>query len=140
MIQHFWKLNSTFCRQPLRLQNHYPKFLLSIPKFENFDLLFVRDVTEYEYANEKFLVKLNEIFKSNSKGYKFSSHHHKTKIFVSRLDRTSRESFFMRKIFRGRSCWKFHHKCSSCPRVYPEIFGFFPHILREIFTNYFLIN
>ena len=43
-----------------------------MPKFfKNFDLLFVRDVTEYEYANEKSLLKLNEKFKNNSKVYKF---------------------------------------------------------------------
>jgi hypothetical protein len=46
----------------------------------------------------------------------------------------------MRKIFGVRSCWKFYHRCSSYRRVYPESFRFFSHMVREIFTNYFLIN
>ncbi len=64
----------------------------------------------------------------------------KTKNFISRLDAISREPVFMCKIFGVRSCWKFHHRCSLGTKVYPEIFGFFSHMVREIFTNYFLIN
>ena len=47
---------------------------------------------------------------------------------------------FTKKIFGVWSCWKFYHRCGSCSRVDPEICRFFPHIVREIFTNYFLIN
>jgi hypothetical protein len=69
-----------------------------------------------------------------------SSDDDKTKSFASGLDAISREPVFMSKIFGVRSCWKFHHRCSSGPRVYPEIFGFFSHMVLEIFSNYFLIN
>jgi hypothetical protein len=64
----------------------------------------------------------------------------KTKIFVSGLDAISREPVFMSKTFGVRSCWKFHHRCSLGPRVYPEIFAVFSHMVGEIFTNYLLIN
>jgi hypothetical protein len=64
----------------------------------------------------------------------------KIKIFVPGLDAISRDLVFMSKIFGVRSCRKFHHRCSSEPIVYPEIFVFFSHMVREIFTNYFLIN
>ncbi len=64
----------------------------------------------------------------------------KTNIFVSGLDGVPGGSVFMRKIFRVRSCWKFYHRCGSYSRVYPEIFKFFPHMVQEIFANYFLIN
>jgi hypothetical protein len=69
-----------------------------------------------------------------------SSNDNKTKNFVSGLERASRELVFMRKSFGVWSCWKFYHRCSSCRRVYPESFTFFSHMVREIFTNYFLIN
>ncbi len=49
----------------------------------------------------------------------------KTKIFASGFDAISREPVFMSKIFGVWSCWKFHHRCSSGPRVYPAIFVFF---------------
>jgi hypothetical protein len=60
-----------------------------------------------------------------------SSDDDKTKIFVSELDTISRDSVFMSKTFEVRSCWKFHHRCSLGPRVYPEIFGFFSHMVQD---------
>ncbi len=64
----------------------------------------------------------------------------RTNIFVAELDGTSKEPVFMRKIFGIQSCWEFYHRCGSCPRVYPEVFKFFPHIVGEISSNYFLIG
>jgi hypothetical protein len=69
-----------------------------------------------------------------------SSDDDKTKIFFSALGGTCRELVFIREIFGIRSCWKFYHRCSSGRIVYPESFIFFPRTVREIFTNYFLIN
>jgi hypothetical protein len=56
------------------------------------------------------------------------------------LGGTSRELVFIRQIFGVWSCWKFYHRCSSDRIVYPESFRFFPPMVSEIFTNYFLID
>ncbi len=69
-----------------------------------------------------------------------SSDADKTKIFFSTLSTTCKEFVFIREIFGVRSCWKFYHRCSSGCIDYPESFRSFPHIVREIFTNYFLIS
>ncbi len=69
-----------------------------------------------------------------------SSDDDKTKIFFSTLGGTYRELVFIREIFGIRSYSQFYQKCSSGHIVYPESFRFFPRMVREIFTNYFLIN
>ncbi len=69
-----------------------------------------------------------------------SSDDNKTKIFVLALGGTCRELVFKRENFGVRSYSQFYHRCSSGRIVYPESFRFFPRMVREIFTNYFLIN
>jgi len=101
---------------------------------------FLRHVIEYEYPKKSSCnwVRSSESIPNDTSPSSRASDCHKTKIIVSELDGTPREPVLMRKIFRVRSRWRFHPKCSFCRRVHPENFCF--HVVREIFTNYFPIN
>jgi hypothetical protein len=147
----FSKLIGAFCRPFLGLQNLYSKFSSSMLRFSKKNyLFFVSDVTILLATWQRTTVQLKKYSYNRMKSSKLISKYINAssdsvdyddiKIYFLKLHETYTEPFFEREIFGIRSGWKFYDKCGLCCIVYPESFGFFSHMVREIIANYCLIN